>query len=78
MVESPEEQNDLNILHAKQATLKQETFDYMRHILHMDDAALKNSGQKSVSEALNYAMRNAEKRLKNLVEAHIAKYPDER
>lgn len=76
MSTSIEEQKDLDALHAAQ-TAEREAFSYRcDHFLDMDETMLKYSGHKSIETALLYTTRDHRKKMRKIIAAHIAKWPD--
>jgi len=73
-----QESKDLEVLKAKQVDRKLSTYDYMRAILRYNETDLKHSGYsgKTIAQALESVMRNAEKDIEKLHKEYIKKYPD--
>lgn len=76
MPTSIEEQKDLAALHEAQAKEREAFSCRCDHLLDMDDTLLRHSGHKSIEAALLYTARDHRKKLRKIVAAHIAKWPD--
>lgn len=76
MPTSPQEQADLDIMHAARIDRQVRMYDYMSALSRMDETGLRNSGHKSFEAALVYAFRSAEKDIARLIKEHLKKYPD--
>lgn len=63
-------------LHKAQAA-EREAFSFRcDHFLDMDEIMLKHSGHKSIESALLFTARDHRKKMRKIVAAHIAKWPD--
>lgn len=76
MTTSPEEQADLDKLHADQAKECEDFSSSIRMYLEMDETMLKHSGHKTNEAAVFYAAKQHIKRMDNLVKQHLKKWPD--
>jgi hypothetical protein len=69
-------QVDLDFLHDRQTSERENFSMHVRHILEMGSEELKHSGHKTTEQALIYAARSHIKKLNELVQAYLKKWPD--
>jgi hypothetical protein len=71
-----EREQDLENLKAEVQRLKLDCYDYCAYILDLDESLLAVHGHKSKESALLFSVSRTERKIKNLTQEHVKKYPD--
>lgn len=70
------ELKDTEVLKAAVAKLRVDAYLYLRTLVGLSQTDLNRAGYQSLEQALKLTITDTDAKIKRLMDAHVAKYPD--